>query len=289
MAARIEPWMPAPRGRDDVGMARYAIGDVQGCARSLKHLLRKLPVPTREDRLWLVGDLVNRGPRSLEVLRWAKDQGPRVSIVLGNHDIHLLSCAAGVRETRSGDTLDEVLAAPDLPELMDWLRQRPFVHNEGGITMVHAGLLPEWTVERAAELGAELSAALSGPDWHAALRAMATPAPDRWDDGLAGTARLSTLAAAFTRLRTCTADGRMCLKAKGPPDSAPEGCLPWFDVPDRASARQTVVCGHWAALGLHLGDDVLSLDSGCVWGGELSALRLEDRALFQQANVEAEA
>jgi len=280
--------MPAPRGRDDVGMARYAIGDVQGCGRSLTHLLRRLPVPTEQDRVWLVGDLVNRGPRSLEVLRWAMGQGTRVTTVLGNHDLYLLACAAGVRDTRGGDTLDEALAAPDLPELVEWLRRRPFVHHEDGITMLHAGLLPDWTIERAVELGAELSAALTEKDWREALAAMLTRAPDRWDDALTGEARLSALAAVFTRLRTCTADGAMCLSAKGPPDAAPEGCLPWFEVPGRSSAGELIVCGHWAALGLHLTEDVKCLDSGCVWGGTLTALRLEDGALFEQPNVEAE-
>lgn len=280
--------MPDPCGRDDVGMASYAIGDVQGCGRSLTHLLRQLPLPTQRDRLWLVGDLVNRGPRSLEVLRWAKDQGDRVVVVLGNHDLHLLACAAGVSPTRPGDTLDEVLAAPDLPDLVDWLRRRPFVHCEDGFLMVHAGLLPGWTAERAAELGAELSAALSGEHWKTAIAAIAARPPDRWDDGLTGEPRLSVLAAAFTRLRTCTPDGSMRLSSKGPPDTAPPGCVPWFEAPGRASAGQPIVCGHWAALGLHLTEDVMCLDSGCVWGGSLTALRLSDRALFQQPNVEAE-
>jgi bis(5'-nucleosyl)-tetraphosphatase (symmetrical) len=275
-------------------LATYAIGDVQGCAASLERLLEELPFDDTVDRLWLVGDLVNRGPRSLDVLTWAHATagrlGERFRVVLGNHDLHLLAAAAGASRPSAGDTLDEVLQSPERDTLLAWLVGCPLAHREtlGGRPhlLVHAGLLPNWSAVQAEALAREAHVALSGADGGAALAATRRLRPERFEDGMTGELRLAAVVAALTRLRSCTADGRMCLDAKGPPADAPPGCLPWFDVPGRASSDHVVVCGHWAALGLLVRDDLVALDSGCVWGGALTAVRLEDRAVFQVPAVE---
>jgi bis(5'-nucleosyl)-tetraphosphatase (symmetrical) len=270
-------------------LATYAIGDIQGCATSLEHLLAGLPFDETRDRLWLVGDLVNRGPRSLDVLSWAHATagrlGERMRVVLGNHDLHLLAAAAGLARPSAGDTLDEVLGSPQRETLLTWLAARPLAHRETVAgrphLLVHAGVLPHWTAPRALDLAHEAHDALAGPASRHALSATRRYRPDADHERMAGNERLAAIVAALTRLRTCTADGTMCLDAKGPPADAPPGCMPWFDVPGRASADHVVVCGHWAALGLLLRDDLVALDSGCVWGGQLTAVRLEDRAVFQ--------
>lgn len=280
-------------------MLTFALGDIQGCARSFERLFGRLEdehgFRRDRDRLWLVGDLVNRGPRSLQTLRavvdLADELGERLVCVLGNHDLHLLGVAAGVVERSRGDTLDELLAAPDRERLLRWLAARPLLHREVVAgrphLLVHAGLLPGWSAELAAARAAELQHALRDERRAAAaLGALRRHRIERWDEALRGEERLSALAAVFTRLRCCTRDGRMCLSAKGPPASAPPGCVPWFEHPDRGAPDHVVVCGHWAALGLHLRDDLLALDSGCVWGGELTALCLQTRAVVSQANVE---
>ena len=265
-------------------MATYAIGDVQGCFLSLTRLLDRCRFDSRADRVWLVGDLVNRGPRSLEVLRWAAHLGDRVTMVLGNHDLHLLAVAAGAREQKARDTLRAVLEASDREELLAWLRRRPLLHHEGRFLMVHAGLLPSWGADEALPLAREVENELRGSEHTRFLRDLyrASEEPDLWNDTLTGIPRLRVITTALTRLRTCTRQGRMCLDFSGPPDEAPEGCIPWFDVPSRKASASTVVCGHWAALGLRMREDLLALDSGCVWGGFLTAVRLEDRAVFQE-------
>ena len=233
------------------------------------------------DRLWFVGDLVNRGPASLAVLRFVRDLGERAVVVLGNHDLHLLTLAQGYVESRKDDTLDEVIAAPDRDELLDWLRRRPLIHLEHGYVLVHAGLLPQWDAGTAQSLAREVETELSGPRHGVFLEALYGSRPDRWSDDLRGADRLRVIVNAMTRLRFCTAEGVMEFETKGETTRAPAGYLPWFDVPGRRSARTTVVCGHWPALGLRLAPNLLALDSGCVWGGPLSAVRLEDRRLFQ--------
>lgn len=256
-------------------MATYAVGDVQGCYRSLKALLREIRFDARTDRLLFVGDLVNRGPRSLDVLRWAADQGDRIDSVLGNHDLHLLARAAGVTRRRAGDTLGPVLGARDREELLEWLRARPFALRAGRALVVHAGLLPSWTAAGALARSARASRLLRGKDGEALLRAFRSsgkPGP---------LARALSDVAVLTRLRTVDRHGAPCDGFSGPPEEAPRGCRAWFDVPGRRSEKTLVVFGHWAALGLHLGRTAVCLDSGCVWGGALSALRLSDRALFQ--------
>jgi bis(5'-nucleosyl)-tetraphosphatase (symmetrical) len=256
-------------------MATYAIGDVQGCFDELQALLQRIAFSTA-DRLWFVGDLVNRGPQSLEVLRFVRSLGSRAVTVLGNHDLHLVAQHEGFERTRSDDTFAEVMAAPDRAELVDWLRARPLMHVEGELAMVHAGLLPQWSRHRAAALAAEVATALR-TDHREFLAHMYGSTPDRWRDDLAGWDRLRVIVNAMTRMRFCTPEGRMEFNSKG--SQAPAGYLPWYEARRRESGL--LVCGHWSALGLKLTPQVALLDSGCVWGGALTALRLEDRSVTQ--------
>lgn len=265
-------------------MATYAIGDLQGCFDPLKRLLDHIGFAPDADRLWFVGDLVNRGPQSLEVLRFVKGLGAAAISVLGNHDLHLVMQAAGFGKANKEDTLDPILAAPDRDELLGWLRAQPLFHVEGGWAMVHAGLLPAWDVAQARALSDEVSAALTAPDYLDFLANMWGSEPDAWHDGLAGWDRLRVVVNAMTRMRFVTPDGRMEFRApgaKGPPERGPTGCLPWFEAPGRKSADHAIVCGHWSALGFRQTDRLLALDSGCLWGGSLTAVRLEDRRVFQ--------
>ena len=262
-------------------MATYAIGDVQGCYDEMRRLLDTVVFDPAQDELWLVGDLVNRGPRSLEVLRYVRTLGERAVTVLGNHDLHLLVVAAGVRKAHRGDTLDALLSAPDRDELLDWLRRQRLMHAGSGYAMVHAGLLPQWTITQALALAREVEAALQGPDHGEFLRRMYGNAPVQWHDDLAGYDRLRIIVNAMTRLRLCTPAGAMEFTHKTGLQNLPPGYLPWFDIEGRASRDTPVLFGHWAALGLILRPDVLGLDSGCVWGRRLTVVRLEDRRVFQ--------
>lgn len=265
-------------------MATYAIGDVQGCFEPLQRLLDSLRFSPATDRLWFVGDLVNRGPQSLEVLRFVKSLGDAAITVLGNHDLHLVMQAAGFGKASKEDTLDAVLAAPDRDDLLAWLRSCPLFHVEGEWAMVHAGLLPSWDVAKARALSDEVSAALTAPDYRDFLAHMWGSEPDAWRDDLTGWDRLRVIVNAMTRMRFVTPEGRMEFRApgsKGPPERGPAGTLPWFAVPERKSADHLIVFGHWSALGFRQMDKVLALDSGCLWGGSLTAVRLEDRRVFQ--------
>jgi bis(5'-nucleosyl)-tetraphosphatase (symmetrical) len=262
-------------------MATYAIGDVQGCFTSLQRLLEKCRFDPPSDRLWLVGDLVNRGPRSLDTLRFVRALGPSAIVVLGNHDLYLLMTAAGFGRSNKGDTLDGILKARDREELLDWLRRRPLCYREGEFCMVHAGLLPQWTAERAGALAGEVEAVLSGPDHLALLANLWGSEPAAWSDDLTGWPRLRVIVNAMTRMRFCSPTGVMELRTKGEISAAPPGHLAWFEVPGRLSATDVMVIGHWSALGLKVEPRLLALDSGCFWGRHLSAVRLEDRAVFQ--------
>ncbi|MFZ5523405.1 MAG: symmetrical bis(5'-nucleosyl)-tetraphosphatase [Pseudomonadota bacterium] len=262
-------------------MAIYAVGDIQGCHAELVHLLETIRFDAAADRLWLVGDLVNRGPGSLDVLRLVKALGDSAITVLGNHDLHLLAVAEGVAELHRSDTLDEVLNAHDRDELLHWLRNQRLLHAEGGYVLVHAGLLPQWSVEQAVSLAHEVEHALRGENHAVFLARMYGNAPHQWDDNLTGYKRLRVIVNAFTRMRICTPQGEMEFRFKGEVENIPAGYLPWFDVPGRASAKAKVIVGHWSALGLLLRKDVIALDTGCLWGGPLTAIRLEDRQLFQ--------
>jgi len=262
-------------------MATYAIGDLQGCLEPLQRILDELNYDQATDHLWFVGDLVNRGPASLEVLRFIRNLGAGATVVLGNHDLHLVMQAEGYGKRNAEDTLDAVLAAPDRDELLAWLRSRPLVHVEGDYAMVHAGLLPPWDVAKAMSLSDEVQAMLMAPNYRDFLANMWGSTPTSWSDDLAGWDRLRVVINAMTRMRFCSADGAMEFKAKGPVANAPAGCLPWFEVPNRASADHTIVCGHWSALGLRIEERLLALDTGCLWGGRLTAIRLEDRRVIQ--------
>lgn len=262
-------------------MATYAIGDIQGCFGSFSRLLEHCRFDAAVDRLWLVGDLVNRGPRSLETLRFVRDLGTSAVTVLGNHDLSLLMAAEGFGKRGKGDTFDDILNAPDREDLLLWLRQQPLCHVEGGYCLVHAGLLPQWTVGQARALAAEVEAALRAPDWREFMAHMWGSEPAAWWDDLQGWPRLRVIVNAMTRMRFCTPDGVMDFHSKGEIDNAPDGCVPWFEVPDRLSADTVLVTGHWSALGLKILPNLLALDSGCLWGGPLTAVRLEDRAVFQ--------
>lgn len=264
-------------------MATYAIGDVQGCFESLQNLLAAIDFDRRRDRLWLVGDLVNRGPRSLDTLRFVRDLGDAAITVLGNHDLYLLMVAEGFGRRGRGDTLEEILQAPDADELLHWLRQQTLCHREGDFCMVHAGLLPQWTADRARELAAEVETVLRGPGYRELIANMWGSEPAAWQDELTGWPRLRVIVNSLTRLRFCTLGGVMEFQTKGQAHDAPPGCLPWFDVPGRRSADTVLVTGHWSALGVKITANLLALDSGCLWGRQLSAVRLEDRALFQVA------
>ena len=263
-------------------MPTYAIGDIQGCFADFQRLLERIVFDPASDRLWLTGDLVNRGPQSLEVLRWAFLHRDTTTTVLGNHDLHLLGLAAGVRDPKSKDTVGDVLEAPDRDELLDWLRSRPLFVVEGRYAMVHAGLLPSWSIERAAELARELEAELQGPRHKKVLAAIYNGRGPEWSDQLRPPERWCALANVFTRLRTCTLSGQARYDFSGSLWQLPSGHVPWFLFPGRRSETHTMLCGHWAALGLHLEPGVIALDSGCVWGGALTALRLEDLEVFQE-------
>jgi bis(5'-nucleosyl)-tetraphosphatase (symmetrical) len=262
-------------------MATYAIGDIQGCFNSLTRLLEHCAFDRAKDQLWLVGDLVNRGPRSLETLRFVRDLGDAAITVLGNHDLSLLLAAEGFGKRGKGDTFDDVLEAPDSKELLDWLRHRPLCHVENGFCLVHAGLLPQWTVTQARALAGEVEQALSGTDWREFMAHMWGSEPASWQNRLEGWPRLRVIVNAMTRMRFCSPKGVMEFHIKGEVSNAPKGFVPWFEVPGRRSSDTVLVTGHWSALGLKIMPNLLAIDSGCLWGGPLTAIRLEDRALFQ--------
>ena len=259
-------------------MAVYAAGDIQGCDEEFGQLLERIAFDPRNDRLWLTGDLVNRGPRSLEVLRRVHALGSSVTMVLGNHDLHLLAAAHDPAALRPDDTLDDILAAPDRDELLGWLRRQPLLHTDIalGWTMVHAGFAPQWDLATATACARELEAALRDESSARALfAAMYGNRPDRWSADLQGTERLRFITNCFTRLRFCHTDGRLDLKYKGTVADAPADLVPWFRIPGRRSAGAKILFGHWSALGYHAGDGVLGIDTGCVWGGRLCAVRLD--------------
>lgn len=263
-------------------MPTYAIGDVQGCFSVLERLIQQLQFDSLKDRLWFVGDLVNRGPDSASVLRYIKHLGNSAVTVLGNHDLHLLAVAAGCVPAREKDTFQDVLTAVDRDDLLEWLRHQRVMHREGDIAMVHAGLLPQWSVKDADTYAQEVQTSLRSTDYRNFLTALYDDKrARRWSSAMTGMNRLVVITKALTRLRICTVDGEMDLSFKRPPEQAPSGYLPWFQVPNRLNTDGTILFGHWAALGLHIENNVIGLDSGCVWGRQLTAVRVEDRQVFQ--------
>ncbi|HRH81631.1 MAG TPA: symmetrical bis(5'-nucleosyl)-tetraphosphatase [Thiobacillaceae bacterium] len=262
-------------------MSTYVIGDVQGCLHAFLELLDRIRFDPDRDHLWLTGDLVNRGEDSIGMLRWCMAHDHAVVAILGNHDLHLLAVAEGFVPPHRKDTIADILGAPDRDVVLDWLRRRPMVHGEGDWLMVHAGLLPEWDAEQALALGGELEDVLRGTGYRAFLRDMYGNEPRRWDEALSGQDRLRLIANAMTRMRFLHPDGGMEFLHKGPPAEAPAGLTPWYNMPGRRSRNTRVLFGHWSALGLMVRPDAVALDTGCLWGGQLSALRLEDDRLFQ--------
>lgn len=261
-------------------MTTYAIGDVQGCFDALQALLEKIRFDPVHDTLWFTGDLVNRGPQSLETLRFVSGLGERAVTVLGNHDLHLLAVANGTAKRKKQDTLDEILTAPDRDPLLDWLRHRPLLHHDVmlGWTLVHAGLLPQWDLAEAQRLAREAEAALQGAHADGFLANMYGDLPDHWHENLTGHERLRVIVNAFTRLRYCDSEGKMELRFKGAPGSQPSGLMPWFQIPHRRSNTAHLVFGHWSTLGARQDHGVLGLDGGCLWGHKLCGARLEPGA-----------
>ena len=257
-------------------MTRYAIGDVQGCYDELRALVTELKFSPDRDQLWFVGDLVNRGPRSADVLRYVRALGDNAIVVLGNHDLHLLAVAYGFRKKRKSDTLDDVLDAKDRDELLDWLITRPILHFDESHrdVMVHAGLVPQWTAKKALTLAREVGEALRANP-RGVFEHMYGDEPNRWDDDLAGPERFRFAINVLTRLRVCTPEGIVDLKMKGKPQDASAAFRPWFDIEQRLTRDVRVIFGHWSALGLVLQPGVVGLDTGCVWGGALTAFDLD--------------
>ena len=269
-------------------MATYLIGDVQGCDAALQRLLDKVAFSASRDTLYLLGDLVNRGPDSAGVLRRLMGYGSAARCLLGNHDLHLLAVAYGVRKPHRKDTLGGILKAPDRPVLLAWLRQQNMALLETigrhHLLMVHAGVLPQWSTQQTLVLASEVEAVLRSPDVGDFLHQMYGNEPAHWDASLTGAARLRVVVNALTRLRFCRPDGQMVFDANGGTDTAPPGYLPWFEAPGRQTASDCVAFGHWSTLGWLNRCDVLALDSGCVWGGALSALKVgtQDGAWTQE-------
>lgn len=260
-------------------MAVYAIGDIQGCFDELQRLLDHVKFDPNHDQVWLAGDLVNRGPKSAEVLRFAKALNPNaIKVVLGNHDLHLLANACGVNHHQHRlDTMESVLQAPDRDELIDWLRHQPLLHHDAalGFTMVHAGLPPNWTISKAKKRAKEVEEVLQSEHWPEFFKNMYGDQPERWSKTLTGWNRLRYITNCFTRLRYCHNDGRLALDFKGKPSDRPKGQTTWFDMPSRKNKTERIVFGHWSTLGTGQYGQVFSLDSGAVWGEKLTALRID--------------
>jgi bis(5'-nucleosyl)-tetraphosphatase (symmetrical) len=253
----------------------HLIGDVQGCDAALQRLLDEIGFSPSRDRLVLLGDLVNRGPASLAVLRRLAALGSAATCLLGNHDLHLLAVAHGVRPLHRGDTFGDVLAAPDAAAWVDWVRAQPLAHLEAGWLCVHAGVVPQWDTAQTLALAAELHALLRGPDLPGFLRVMYGNDPDHWTDSLAGAERWRFVINTLTRIRFCSDDGRLDFKTKEGADAARPGFRPWYELPGRRTAGQPMAFGHWSTLGLVNRADLLALDTGCVWGGALTAARVD--------------
>jgi len=258
-------------------MATYAIGDIQGCYRELRALLDLLRFDPAQDQLWFVGDLVNRGPDSLETLRFVKGLGDKAVCVLGNHDLHLLAIATGNLRFRDSDSLQPVLNAGDRDELLHWLRYRPLMHRDTHLnfSMIHAGLAPSWDIPTAMKCAAEVEHQLRSKHSHHYFAEMYGNKPRKWDPNHHGIKRLRFITNCFTRLRFCDMQGRLALDEKGAPGSQMAGNIPWFEHPDRASKGERIIFGHWSTLGYFAEQNVWGIDTGCLWGGSMTALQLD--------------
>ncbi len=266
-------------------MSVYAIGDIQGCYDSLQKLLKKIKFNPDKDTLWFTGDLVNRGNKSLKTLRYIKSLGDSAVTVLGNHDLHLLSIANGIRPLGRNITLRKIVLAKDCDELMDWLRNKPLMHvdNKLGYGMVHAGITPGWSIKKALKYAAEVEKVLRSDDYLELLKNMYGDTPCKWKKSLSGEKRLRYIVNSFTRMRYCTEDGVLNFTSKGKPgyhaknqvESQKPRLIPWFDAPDQKILDVRIIFGHWSAIGFLETDTVISLDTGCVWGGHLTAIKLK--------------
>ncbi|MBT8099049.1 MAG: symmetrical bis(5'-nucleosyl)-tetraphosphatase [Gammaproteobacteria bacterium] len=268
-------------------MAVYAIGDLQGCFDPFRRLLDKINFDPSADKLWLTGDLVNRGPKSRRSLRFVRSLGDAAITVLGNHDLHLIALAhdVGIKTDRF-DSMWKILAADDCDELIDWLRSRPLAHYDEALNtlLVHAGIPPQWTCRKTLKRAAEVEAVLRGPDYADFLEVMYGNKPDRWSGKLKGDDRLRFIVNCLTRMRMLTADGRLDFNHSGPPEAARKGLIPWFQAPGARWAGTRIVFGHWSALGLLIDEDVISIDTGCVWGRQLTAVRLDTQPKIRQVD-----
>jgi len=258
-------------------MSVYAIGDIQGCYDDLMVLLDHIDFNEQHDQLWFAGDLVNRGLKNLQTVRFIKGLGERAVVVLGNHDLHLLAMAAGCRTPKKTDTFQDILDAEDADELLTWLRYRPVLHHDEtlGYTLIHAGLAPQWNLDLALSCAGELEAALRSPSYNDFFKEMYGNKPAVWSDSLAGYGRLRFIVNCFTRMRFCDENGRMNLKETGPPGSQSAPYLPWFNISKRANIDMKIICGHWSTLSYYAANGVFAIDTGCVWGRELTALKLD--------------
>lgn len=267
-------------------MTTYAIGDVQGCYDQLQRLLDVIRFNERNDILWFAGDLVNRGPDSLPTLRFVKGLGSAAVTVLGNHDLHLLAAACAPIAANTKKALEQVLFAPDRDELIDWLRHRPLLHHDDTFCLVHAGISPQWDLAQAKMLAQEVETALQGNHYAIVLKTMYGNKPDLWSPDLSGMARLRFIINTFTRMRYCDKDGRLDLHHNGPPGSQPKHLMPWFKTPKRKSLGINVIFGHWSALGYYEGENCYGIDTGCLWGGQLTALKLWENGKIERFSID---
>jgi len=258
-------------------MSTYAIGDVQGCFEQLRALISQLKFDRSHDCVWFTGDLVNRGPQSAEVVRFVKSLGDAAITVLGNHDLHLLAVAYGHQSEKKDDSLQSILQAPDRDELLDWIRTRPLLHYDADrlLTLIHAGLAPQWTLQQAIACAREVESELRSDNFNELLATMYGNEPDCWNPDMNKWERLRFTINCFTRLRYINGKGKLKLKVKGAPGSQPEGTVPWFQADDRQTTQDKFIFGHWSTLGFYLGDNVVGLDTGCLWGGRLTAVNID--------------
>lgn len=271
-------------------MTTYAIGDIQGCFDDLQRLLHKLDFSPSRDRLWIAGDMVNRGPKSLDTLRFIRELGAEAICVLGNHDLHMLAAYYNPASHHRKDTILQIIQAPDCDGLIDWVCQQPLIHRDVqlGFTMIHAGLVPQWDIDKALACAEEMHVVLRSEHLYDFLDVMYGNKPKQWSDDLNGHDRLRCITNIFSRLRFCNDEGEMVLKEKGPPGSQPPGYLPWFEIENRKSKDERIIFGHWSTLGDYQGHNVFPLDTGCLWGGKLTALRLAEHPEWIQVDCPGE-
>lgn len=270
-------------------MATYIVGDIQGCLDELQSLLNHVHFDRQHDQLWLAGDLVARGPKSLETLRFVRSLGDAAQVILGNHDLHLLAVSLGIHSPKPKDHTQPIFSAPDKTELLNWLRQQPLLAEHPEFIMCHAGISPQWDLETARAAAKEVEDILHHGDWQWLLKNMYENKPDYWRHDLTGIQRYRYIINAFTRMRFCYADGRLDMQCKRPPkDIQDPTIMPWFETPERVSVAKPIIFGHWAALEGYRGENLYGLDTGCVWGGCLTMLRWEDQTFFEQPSLSAQ-